>query len=144
MLATPQLPALSSPSASSAATAGAHPPQIDVERLSFFYGSKRALEDISIGIRANLVTACIGPSGCGKSTFLRVLNRMNDIIPGTRIEGRVQIGGQDIYTPATDVVDLRRRVGMVFQNTNRRSRSPAASSSGSASPARWRCSRRSC
>jgi phosphate transport system ATP-binding protein len=91
---------------------------IDVQGLNFYYGRKKALEDISIGIPAKLVTAFIGPSGCGKSTFLRTLNRMNDIIPGTRVEGRVLIDGDDIYRPGTDVVALRRRVGMVFQKSN--------------------------
>jgi phosphate transport system ATP-binding protein len=91
---------------------------IAVERLNFFYGAKRALEDISIRIPAHLVTAFIGPSGCGKSTFLRTLNRMNDIIPGTRVKGKVLIEGHDIYAPGTDVVALRRRVGMVFQKSN--------------------------
>src|ERR1051325_1298271 len=91
--------------------------KIDVEHLSFFYGEKRALEDISIKIQPNVVTAFIGPSGCGKSTFLRTLNRMNDIIPGARVEGRVLIDGQDIYQ-GVDVVQLRRRVGMVFQKSN--------------------------
>ena len=86
--------------------------------MNFYYGEKRALSDISIGIRQNLVTAFIGPSGCGKSTFLRTLNRMNDIIGGTRVEGHVQIDGQDIYAPGTDVVALRRKVGMVFQKSN--------------------------
>src|SRR5262245_45008055 len=87
--------------------------KIDVERLSFFYSEKRALEDISIEIRPNVVTAFIGPSGCGKSTFLRTLNRMNDIIPGARVEGRVTIDGDDIYRQGVDVVALRRKVGMV-------------------------------
>jgi phosphate transport system ATP-binding protein len=95
-----------------------HPVQIDVKSLSFYYGAKRALEGIDIGIRPNVVTAFIGPSGCGKSTFLRTLNRMNDIIPGTRVEGEVRIDGADIYAPGTDVVGLRRRVGMVFQKSN--------------------------
>jgi phosphate transport system ATP-binding protein len=94
------------------------PVSIDVQGLNFFYGSKRALENINIGIPAKLVTAFIGPSGCGKSTFLRTLNRMNDIIAGTRVEGRVLIEGDDIYRPGTDVVALRRRVGMVFQKSN--------------------------
>jgi phosphate transport system ATP-binding protein len=76
------------------------------------------LHDISIAIRANLVTAFIGPSGCGKSTFLRTLNRMNDVIPGARVEGRVALVGEDIYAPGVDVVALRRRVGMVFQKSN--------------------------
>jgi phosphate transport system ATP-binding protein len=95
-----------------------HPVCIDVQGLNFYYGAKRALENISIGIPAKLVTAFIGPSGCGKSTFLRTLNRMNDIIPGTRVEGRVLIEGDDVYGPKTDVVALRRRVGMVFQKSN--------------------------
>jgi phosphate transport system ATP-binding protein len=94
------------------------PVKIAVDHLSFFYGQTRALQDISIDIRANLVTAFIGPSGCGKSTFLRTLNRMNDVIPGTRVEGRVSIGGRDIYGADVDVVNLRRRVGMVFQKSN--------------------------
>src|SRR5262245_50550547 len=82
------------------------PAAITVEKLNFFYGAKRALEDISIQIPTHLVTAFIGPSGCGKSTFLRTLNRMNDIIAGTRVEGRVLVEGQDIYAPTTDVVAL--------------------------------------
>jgi len=94
------------------------PCKIEVDNLNFFYGAKRALEDISIKIQPHVVTAFIGPSGCGKSTFLRTLNRMNDIIPGTRVEGRVLIDGQDIYAPGVDVVSLRRRVGMVFQKSN--------------------------
>ena len=92
--------------------------QIDVQQLNFYYGDKKALDSITIGIRPNLVTAFIGPSGCGKSTFLRTLNRMNDIIPGTRVEGKVLIDGRDVYGPGTDVVALRRRVGMVFQKSN--------------------------
>ena len=96
----------------------APPVKIDVAHLSFYYGSKLALSDISIQIGANLVTAFIGPSGCGKSTFLRTLNRMNDIIPGARIEGRVQINGRDTYGSDVDVVALRRQVGMVFQRSN--------------------------
>jgi phosphate transport system ATP-binding protein len=91
---------------------------IEVERLNFFYGAKRALEDISVRIPSHLVTAFIGPSGCGKSTILRTLNRMNDIIAGSRVEGKVLIEGRDIYAPGTDVVALRRRVGMVFQKSN--------------------------
>jgi phosphate transport system ATP-binding protein len=94
------------------------PPKIDVRGLSFFYGAKRALENISMQIRPNVVTAFIGPSGCGKSTFLRTLNRMNDIIAGTRAEGEVLIDGQNVYGPGMDVVNLRRRVGMVFQKSN--------------------------
>jgi phosphate transport system ATP-binding protein len=94
------------------------PDVIDVENLSFFYGTKKALEGISMKVRPNVVTAFIGPSGCGKSTFIRTLNRMNDIIPGSRVEGRVRIDGKDVYAPGTDVVALRRRVGMVFQKSN--------------------------
>ena len=86
--------------------------------MNFFYGDNRVLEQINVQIRPNEVTALIGPSGCGKSTFLRSLNRMNDIIPGARVEGSVQIDDTDIYSPAVDVVDLRRRVGMVFQKSN--------------------------
>jgi phosphate transport system ATP-binding protein len=98
--------------------AATRPAIIEARNLNFFYGAKRALESITLGIRPNLVTAFIGPSGCGKSTFLRTLNRMNDIIPGTRVEGQVLIDGDDIYSPASDVVRLRRRVGMVFQKSN--------------------------
>jgi phosphate transport system ATP-binding protein len=101
------------------ATAGReYPVKVDVQGLSFYYGAKRALEDITLQIRTNLVTAFIGPSGCGKSTFLRTLNRMNDIIPGIRVEGRTLIDGTNIYGPGVDPVALRRRVGMVFQKSN--------------------------
>jgi phosphate transport system ATP-binding protein len=92
--------------------------KIDVAGLNFYYGDRRVLEQISVQIRPNEVTALIGPSGCGKSTFLRTLNRMNDIVPGSRVEGAVTIDGQDIYASSIDVVDLRRRVGMVFQRSN--------------------------
>ncbi|HWI18439.1 MAG TPA: phosphate ABC transporter ATP-binding protein PstB [Vicinamibacterales bacterium] len=94
------------------------PVKIGVDNLNFYYGEKRALDGISIKIRTNLVTAFIGPSGCGKSTFLRTLNRMNDIIPGTRVEGKVEIDGESVYGSGVDVVALRRRVGMVFQKSN--------------------------
>jgi phosphate transport system ATP-binding protein len=93
-------------------------PKIDVQSLNFYYGAKRALEDISLHIYPNVVTAFIGPSGCGKSTFIRTLNRMNDVIPGTRVDGKVLIEARDIYAPGVDVVQLRRRVGMVFQKSN--------------------------
>jgi phosphate transport system ATP-binding protein len=92
--------------------------KISVSDLNFFYGEKQALQHINTNIGANVVTAFIGPSGCGKSTFLRTLNRMNDIIPGARVEGKALIDGVDIYRPGTDVVALRRRVGMVFQKSN--------------------------
>ncbi|HJR58608.1 MAG TPA: phosphate ABC transporter ATP-binding protein PstB [Vicinamibacterales bacterium] len=94
------------------------PTKIDVTDLNFYYGEKLALQHITAKISAHVVTAFIGPSGCGKSTFLRTLNRMNDIIPGTRVEGSVLIDGRNIYGPGTDVVALRRRVGMVFQKSN--------------------------
>jgi phosphate transport system ATP-binding protein len=93
-------------------------PKVMVRDLNFYYGRSQALHDISLEIPERIVMAFIGPSGCGKSTFLRSLNRMNDVIPGTRIEGQVLIDGRDIYAPNTDVVDLRRRVGMVFQKSN--------------------------
>jgi phosphate transport system ATP-binding protein len=92
--------------------------KIRAEHVDFYYGNKQALKDISMTIRDREITALIGPSGCGKSTFLRCLNRMNETIPGTRLEGKVLLDGRDIYTPGTDVVDLRRRVGMVFQRPN--------------------------
>jgi phosphate transport system ATP-binding protein len=92
--------------------------KIQVHNLHFYYGDKPALLDISMIIRDRQITALIGPSGCGKSTFLRCLNRMNDTIPGVRLEGRVLLDGQDIYAPNTNVVDLRQRVGMVFQRPN--------------------------
>jgi phosphate transport system ATP-binding protein len=92
--------------------------KIDVAGLNFYYGDRRVLDQITLRVRPNEVTALIGPSGCGKSTFLRTLNRMNDIVPGSRVEGSVTIDGQDIYASSVDVVDLRRRVGMVFQRSN--------------------------
>jgi phosphate transport system ATP-binding protein len=94
------------------------PVKIAVKNLNFYYGQKRALENISVQLPANVVSAFIGPSGCGKSTFLRTLNRMNDLIPGTRVEGSVHIDGINVYDPSLDVVGLRRRVGMVFQKSN--------------------------
>src|SRR5438128_4291693 len=110
--ATPRVPA-GRPSAIATT-----PLKIDVKSLNFYYGPFRALTDITLQVHANVVTAFIGPSGCGKSTFLRTLNRMNDIIAGSRVEGAVLIDGADIYSPSTDVVALRRRVGMVFQKSN--------------------------
>ena len=94
------------------------PVKIRVEHLNFYYGQVRALRDISMEVPTNQVTALIGPSGCGKSTFLRTLNRMNDIIPGARAEGKVLIDGVNIYENGIDVIQLRRRVGMVFQKSN--------------------------
>ncbi len=92
--------------------------KISVSNLNFYYGKSQALFDISLEIPNNRVMAFIGPSGCGKSTFLRTLNRMNDTIPGTRADGKVLIDGQDIYAAGSDVVALRRKVGMVFQKSN--------------------------
>jgi len=89
-----------------------------VKNLNFFYGSFQALTDINIIIKSRSITALIGPSGCGKSTFLRCLNRMNDTIPGVRIEGEILLEGEDIYAPNVDLADLRKRVGMVFQKPN--------------------------
>jgi phosphate transport system ATP-binding protein len=94
------------------------PVKVQVDHLNFYYGAAKVLHDISIGLQSNQVSAFIGPSGCGKSTFLRTFNRMNDIILGTRAEGEVLIDGENIYAGGTDVVDLRRRVGMVFQKSN--------------------------
>ena len=92
--------------------------KIEVKDFSFFYGDFQALIDLNIAIREKQITALIGPSGCGKSTFLRCLNRMNDTIAGTRAEGQVLLDGQNVYDPAVDVVDLRQRIGMVFQRPN--------------------------
>jgi phosphate transport system ATP-binding protein len=92
--------------------------KISVSNLDFYYGKAQALYGISMEIPEKQVIAFIGPSGCGKSTFLRTLNRMNDTIPGTRAEGSVKIDGVDIYASGTDVVSLRRKVGMVFQKSN--------------------------
>ncbi|MFO7840531.1 MAG: phosphate ABC transporter ATP-binding protein PstB [Desulfosalsimonadaceae bacterium] len=92
--------------------------KITASGLNFFYGDFKALEDISIEFPKNQVTALIGPSGCGKSTFLRCINRMNDLISGTAVEGEIHIDGENIYSQFMDVVHLRRRVGMVFQKPN--------------------------
>jgi phosphate transport system ATP-binding protein len=91
---------------------------ISVQDLNFYYGPKRALADINMDIPARKVTALIGPSGCGKSTFLRCINRMNDPIPGARVDGKILLEGQDIYAPDYNVTELRQRVGMVFQKPN--------------------------
>ncbi|TET82391.1 MAG: phosphate ABC transporter ATP-binding protein [Anaerolineales bacterium] len=93
-------------------------PKIAIQELDFYYGSVRALSLVSMEILECQVTALIGPSGCGKSTFLRCLNRMNDMIPNTRLEGKILLDGDDIYHPSVDVVDLRQRIGMVFQTPN--------------------------
>ena len=93
-------------------------PKMTARGVSVFYGDKKAIDDVSIEVRREHVTAFIGPSGCGKSTFLRSLNRMNDTIPNARVEGRIELDEEDIYAPSMDVVQLRARVGMVFQKPN--------------------------
>jgi phosphate transport system ATP-binding protein len=92
--------------------------KMSCKNLDFYYGDFKALQDISLDFYENQVTALIGPSGCGKSTFLRCLNRMNDLISISRVDGRVELEGEDIYASGVDVVSLRRRVGMVFQKPN--------------------------
>ena len=93
-------------------------PVFSVQNLDFYYGQSKALSNISLDVMPRQVTALIGPSGCGKSTFLRCLNRMNDTISGTRVEGKITLNGEDIYDEEMDVVELRQRVGMVFQKPN--------------------------
>ncbi len=91
---------------------------ITVERMNLWYTKTQALKDININIKKNSITALIGPSGCGKSTFLKTLDRMNDLVPGVRIEGSIKYNGKDIFAPDVDVNELRRQVGMVFQKPN--------------------------
>ena len=93
-------------------------PKVQTVDLDFYYGTIRALKGVNLEVRCNEVTALIGPSGCGKTTFLRIINRMNDLILGTRVSGSVFLDGEEINGPAVDVVDLRRRVGLVFQQPN--------------------------
>src|SRR5512139_157660 len=93
-------------------------PKMEARKLEIAYGEKVAVKDVNLVLPERRVTAFIGPSGCGKSTFLRTLNRMNDLIPGTRVQGEVCIDGEYIYASSVDVVALRRRVGMVFQKSN--------------------------
>ena len=92
--------------------------KVSTKDIDFYYGSNQALFNVSLDFPANQVTALIGPSGCGKSTYLRCLNRMNDLIPGTRCEGEILLDGEDINAKNTDIVSVRRRVGMVFQKPN--------------------------
>jgi len=106
-LAAPDLNAASSPQ-----------PAVEAKQFSFWYGDKQALHEIELSIPNKAITSLIGPSGCGKSTFLRSINRMNETIPGVRHEGTVLLGGDDIYASGTDVVELRSRIGMVFQRSN--------------------------
>jgi phosphate transport system ATP-binding protein len=94
------------------------PPAFEVENLSIWYGQKRAIDDVTIDIPGKTITAIIGPSGCGKSTFLRCLNRMHELIPRTRVEGRILFQGEDLYGSDTDPAVIRRRIGMVFQKSN--------------------------
>src|SRR5213596_2161075 len=95
-----------------------NPPLIETRALDLSYGASKALHGVSLDILEHQVTAFIGPSGCGKSTFLRCFNRMNDLIDGVRIDGAVRIGGHSIYSEDVDVIELRKRVGMVFQRSN--------------------------
>ena len=106
------------PPATAATAAKSAAPLIEIENISLFYGASKALKNISLKLDEKVVTAFIGPSGCGKSTLLRCLNRMNDLIDNVRIEGAIKIGGHDIYSPDVDVIELRKRVGMVFQKSN--------------------------
>ena len=107
------------PTVRTPAATPAQPIIADIDHVDFFYGATQALNDISLAIEARKVTAFIGPSGCGKSTLLRCLNRMNDLIEGTRVaRGTIKIHGVDIYQPDVDVIELRKRVGMVFQKSN--------------------------
>ena len=93
-------------------------PMVEIDRLSLYYGPKRALKDVSMSVPKHRVTAYIGPSGCGKTTLLRCINRMNDLVDGVRIVGSIRVGGTDIYDRSVDVTELRKRVGMVFQKSN--------------------------
>jgi phosphate transport system ATP-binding protein len=111
-------PMLTSASAQAAQGNAGLAPKIALSDVNFFYGTTRALLQVSIEVPAKQVTAFIGPSGCGKSTLLRCLNRLNDLIEGARIEGKILLDGLDIYGPQVDVTDLRKRVGMVFQRSN--------------------------
>ena len=104
--------------ATNANAASISAPFIEITDVSLYYGASKALKNISLNLDEKIVTAFIGPSGCGKSTLLRCLNRMNDLIDGVRIEGAMKIGGHDIYAKDVDVIELRKRVGMVFQKSN--------------------------
>ena len=112
---TTEVPA---PEPQDTAEGAARAPKMTADKVSVFYGAKQALKDVSIQVHDDKVTAFIGPSGCGKSTFLRCLNRMNDTIVGARVSGDIKLEGEDIYSPRMDVVQLRARVGMVFQKPN--------------------------
>ena len=123
MTTTTPEPATGRPLAASSAPAGtpaatATLPAFDARNVSIFYGSKQAVQDISLQIPAKSVTAIIGPSGCGKSTFLRCLNRMHELVPNARMTGTILLNGDDLYAPSIDATVVRRRVGMVFQKSN--------------------------
>jgi phosphate transport system ATP-binding protein len=121
MLMTPNHSTITLPDPQTAEAAEApstSAPKMSARDVSVFYGDKQALKDVSIQIHEDRVTAFIGPSGCGKSTFLRCLNRMNDTIPTARVTGRIDLDGEDVNSPGMDVVQLRARVGMVFQKPN--------------------------
>src|ERR1700736_3808709 len=92
--------------------------RLQAKALSAYYGSHLAIKDVNVQFQPGAITAFIGPSGCGKSTFLRCLNRMHEVVPGARVEGKVVLDGKDIYAPGVDPVKVRRRVGMVFQKPN--------------------------
>ena len=102
----------------SSASPVAHPVVFELDDLDFYYGNFRAVRNVSMSVRKNEITALIGPSGCGKSTILRCLNRMNDLIPGTRVDGTVRYHDIDLYGPDVDPIEVRRRIGMVFQKPN--------------------------
>ncbi len=93
-------------------------PMVEIEHLSLWYGEKLAIKDVSMAVSKHRITAYIGPSGCGKTTLLRCINRLNDLVDGVRIVGRIRVSGTDIYDPGLDVTELRKRVGMVFQKSN--------------------------
>ncbi|MGI8919823.1 MAG: phosphate ABC transporter ATP-binding protein PstB [Pyrinomonadaceae bacterium] len=118
MSSTPTIKTAVSTSTGSSRAVASETTKIAINNLDFYYGKVQALHEISLTIPERVVMAFIGPSGCGKSTFLRTLNRMNDVIPGTRVAGEIRIDDRDIYAPGTDVVELRRKVGMVFQKSN--------------------------
>ena len=115
---TPALAVEARPAPPAGAAAAADPALIELRKFNFWYGEKQALFDIDLSVRERSVTAFIGPSGCGKSTLLRCLNRMNDLIDGVRVEGSLRVNGEDLYAPGVDVVNVRKRLGMVFQKSN--------------------------
>src|ERR1043166_6807025 len=117
-MAETSIPKISTPMATAPAQGETASTLIEVQDFSLFYGANKALKNISVNIAEKVVTAFIGPSGCGKSTLLRCFNRMNDLIDNVRIEGAVKIGGHDIYGSNVDVIELRKRIGMVFQKSN--------------------------